>query len=254
MSAPSASQQRDFEAWLEARVPRADWGRLNLEDLSLSFRALAGVPAALAEVERRLKRVTRAVAGRDGDEDFVQEVTQRVRQRLLVGSKPRLASYQGAGALVVYLKAVALSVSVDLRRASKSREAPSGDERLLSLAAEQEGLDAQLAHADHRAHFTAAFKEALAALSGEERTWLRMRFVEGLSVDEVGATFGVHRTTAMRWLEKVQRRLLSETRKRMSARLGLSVRSLDSLFVAMRPSLAENLSRLLRRPSRATSR
>ncbi|MFT3711571.1 MAG: hypothetical protein QM817_28375 [Archangium sp.] len=252
MTVTLGRRQKDFEAWLEARTPRAGWKLLNVEDLSLCFLALEGDAVAITEVERRLQRVAKASAGKRGDDDFVEEVLQRVRQRLFVGERPRLAAYSGTGALVQYLKAVVLSVSVDLQRASKPKEeSASDDDALLQAASTEDGIDAKLAHASHRKHFTAAFKESLEAMPSEERTWLRMRFVEGLSIDAVGAAFGVHRTTAMRWLEKAQKTLMAETRKRLASRLGLQLREVDSLMRAMRPSLAENLSRIFPRPTTA---
>jgi RNA polymerase sigma-70 factor (ECF subfamily) len=219
-----------------------------VEDLALSWLALERDPVAVAELERRLQRVARGASWR-GDDDFVQEVLQRVRQRLLVGARPRLAGYGGRGALVQYLKAVVHSVSVDLKRAGASSEKSGEEDELLGAVASDEAADSRLANQAHRTHFTAAFKEALAGLTVEERTWLRMRFVEGLSIDAVGATFGVHRTTAMRWLEKSQRELMTQTRLVLGKRLKLPARELDSLLRAMKPSLAENLSRLLARPA-----
>ena len=249
MTASLGKRQAEFEAWLEGRAPRASWKLLNLEDLSLSWLALQHDAAAVAEVERRLQRVAKATAGKKGDDDFVQEVLQRVRQRLFVGARPRLAAYQGSGALVQYLKAVVLSTTIDLQRASKPKEEGGQDDALLQTATSEDGADARLAHATHKKHFTAAFKDALETLSAEERTWLRMRFVDGLSIDAVGTAFGVHRTTAMRWLEKAQATLMAETRKRLGARMGLQMREVDSLLKAMRPSLAENLSRIFPKPS-----
>lgn len=236
-----------FEAWLEARVDRSEWAALNVEDLALVWLALEKDRAALAEVDRRVQRVATAQAGKHGD-DFLAEVLQRVRQRLLVGASPKLAAYQGKGALVQYLKAVVLSVSVDLARANKVKAPEARESALMSVAAGDEGADHRLAHASHRAHFTAAFKEALQTLDAEERVWLRMRFVENLSVEAVGAAFGVHRTTALRRLEKAQKTLMTETRSRLGERLDLSSGELDSLLRAMRPSLAENLSRLFPKP------
>jgi RNA polymerase sigma-70 factor (ECF subfamily) len=246
----AATQEREpaFEAWLEERAPRASWNLLNLEDLELCWRALRRDASAVNEVERRLQRVTKSAAGKRGDDDLVEEVLQRVRARLFVGERPKLAAYQGTGALVQYLKAMVLSATVDLRRAAAATKEKASDDELLEAAASDEGVDSRLAHATHRKHFTAAFKEALETLGTEERTWLRMRFVEGLSIDAVGAAFGVHRTTAMRWLERAQKTLLAETRKRLAARLGLQLREVDSLLRAMRPSLAENLSRIFPKP------
>lgn len=242
----SATQRQRFETWLEARAPRAAWSLMNLEDLELCWLALEHDDAAVREVERRLQRVAKSIAGKKGDDDFVQEVLQRTRARLFVGQRPRLAAYQGVGALVQYLKAVVLSVSVDLQRAARREDV--SEDALLEAAVLDEGVDAKLAHATQRKHFTAAFKASVEALGAEERTWLRMRFVEGLSIDAVGAAFGVHRTTAMRWLERAQKELMADTRRRLAERLGLQLREVDSLLRAIRPSLAENLSRIFPRP------
>lgn len=239
-------RRKEFEAWLEARSPKSQWSELNLDDLGLCWLALQHDAAGTAELERRLQRVAKATV-KSADDDFLAEVLQRVRQRLLVGPKPRLEAYQGRGALVQYLKAVVLSVSVDLKRAAGPKEQTGEDDALLAATAGDESIDARLAQQAHRQHFTAAFKQALTALSAEERTWLRMRFVDGLSIEAVGSVFGVHRTTAMRRLEKAQETLLGETRRILAERLKLPPRELDSLLRGLRPSLAENLSRLLPR-------
>lgn len=250
---PALARRRpDFEAWLGTLAPKAEWGELNVEDLALAWLAVKGEAAAVAELERRLQRIARA--RRRGDDDFLEEVLQRTRQRLLVGERPRLLAYRGKGSLVQYLKAVVSSVSVDLARAAPSRETTSESRKLLAAAAEDAGVDARLAHASWRTHFTRAFVEALATLDAEERTWLRMRFVDGLSTEAVGAAFGVHRTTAMRRLEKVQEALLTETRRRLGVQLKLKSREVDSLVRVMRPSLAENLSRLLPKVGGGASR
>lgn len=240
------TRRAEFEAWLEAKAPRSTWGELNVEDLGLSFLALCGERAAVAEVERRLQRVGRPAAARRGDDDFIDEVLQQARQRLLVGGpRARLQAYRGQGALVQYLKAVVTSVSVDLARSRKPREESDDDAALEQASGRGPGAESRLVHLTHRAHFTKAFKAALAKLSAEERTWLRMRFVDGLSIDGVGTAFGVHRTTAMRWLEKAQQSLLKETRRQLAEELELPPRELESLMRTLRPSLAENLSRLL---------
>ena len=249
-SLPALGRRKvEFEAWLDERAPRALWPELNLADLGLCFLALEHDASALAEVERRITRVAGPIAGKKGDHDFLQEVLQRVRHRLLVGSRPRLAAYSGRGSLVQYLKAVVLSVTVDLTRGTTARkETDDADDALASAASGEEGAETGLMRRVQRRHFTEAFRAALATLTPEERTWLRMRFVEGLSIDAVGAAFGVHRTTAMRWLEKAQKTLMTQTRKRLGERLQLEPRELDSLIRGLRPSLAENLSRLLPKP------
>lgn len=240
-----AAKHGGFEPWLEVRAPRADWKTLNLEDLALCFLSLNGDKRAVAEVERRLQRVGRAAAARRGDDDFIDEVLQQARHKLFVGgTRARLNSYRGQGALVQYLKAVVSSLSVDLSRSRATHESE-GDDALLEATTGESNADSRLVHLSNRAHFTKAFKVALEKLSAEERTWLRMRFVDGLSIDAVGAAFGVHRTTAMRWLEKAQQTLMKETRRVLAEQLDLRAPELESMMRAIRPSLAENLSLLL---------
>ncbi len=238
-------RRRDgFERWLEGRAPRETWAQLNLADLELVYLALNGQAEALTEVERRLQRAAAGV--RRGDADLTQEVLQRARERLLVGGeKAKLGAYRGQGALMQYLKVVVSSVSVDLSRGRAVKEQGQGDDQLVAMASDEQGADARLINHAHRQNFTHAFKAALTKLSAEERTWLRLRFVEGLPIEAVGAAFGVHRTTAMRRLEKAQQTLLKETRRLLAEQLKLPSRELDSLLRGLKPSLAENLSRLL---------
>ncbi|MBL8918308.1 MAG: sigma-70 family RNA polymerase sigma factor [Myxococcaceae bacterium] len=240
-----ASRRADFERWLASVAPRSSWGELNLDDLALAWLASKHEPSAVNELDRRLRSVARARLRNDSG--TLEEVLQRARERLLVGDRPRLLAYRGRGSLVQYLKAVVATVAIDLSRGAHTREEGADNQTFLNAAAEEAGVDARLAHASWRKHFTQAFTEALATLETEERTWLRMRFVDGLSTDAVGAAFGVHRTTAMRRLEKAQAALLSETRRRLARQMKLDAREVDSLVRGMRLSLAENLSRILPR-------
>lgn len=84
MSALTALARRrpEFEA-CGSLAPKAEWSELNVEDLALAWLAVKGEAAAVAELERRLQRIARARSR--GDDDFLEEVLQRTRQRLLVG-------------------------------------------------------------------------------------------------------------------------------------------------------------------------
>ncbi|MCC6337261.1 MAG: hypothetical protein IT380_25110 [Myxococcales bacterium] len=240
-----AHQPPRFEAWLLTTAPRAEWAHLNLEDLGLAWLAVQGEPQAVAELERRLRLVTSARLRASADSR--DEVLQRARGRLLVGERPKLLAFRGRGSLMQYLKAVVSSVAVDLARATpKTHDGPASG-RLLAIASNELGADARLASASLSRHFTRALTHALLTLAPEERLWLRMRFVDGLSVEAVGAAFGVHRTTALRRLEKAQARLLTEVRALLRDVLRLGPKDLDSLLRTLRPSLTENLSRLLPR-------
>jgi RNA polymerase sigma-70 factor (ECF subfamily) len=222
--------------------------QLNTPDLLLAFAALRREPKAEAELDRRLVRATHAaLGGRLTDPHAREEVVQLVRDRIFVGAKgtaPRLARFDGTGSLVSWMKVVALSVAVDFRRRDKA-DLKASDSALMAVASSEPAGDEALGRARHRAAFTAAFKDATAALDGQQRMILRMRYVDQVAIEDVGRAFNVHRTTAMRWLEKAQADLLAGVRERLRLALGLGARELDSLLKVMQPSLAERLSRVL---------
>lgn len=226
---------------------------INAEDLLLAFAALTKIPAALAEVDRRIARISATVAAkfREG-EGFAEELLQKLRVKILVGSErtgPALGQYQGEGALIAWFKVVASSTAVDLRRSRRPEHTDQKEERLERFAAAALPADEALAHGRHKQAITAALKESLELIDDESRVLLRLRFVDGLSVEDAAQTLGVHRTTALRRIEKIQQDLLSNVREILKRRLRLASRDLDSLLRSFRPSLNERLSRLIRRPS-----
>src|SRR5207302_6201398 len=79
----------------------AELDDVNVPDLFLAWAALEQDPAALRELDRRLK----ACAHRLKNES-VEDVLQLARQRLLVGDgkQPKLRAYGGQGALVKWLR------------------------------------------------------------------------------------------------------------------------------------------------------
>ena len=74
---------------------------------------------------------------------------------------------------------------------------------------------------------------------------MRMRYVDNLTVDDIAKTFTVHRTTAMRWLERAQLQVMATTRSLLAKRLGVPSREVNSLVRALEPSINDRISRLL---------
>ena len=239
---------------LTAAVKRAGaLDAVNAEDLLLATAALARVSPAVAEVDRRLGRVAATVAARfDPDPGFRDELHQLARVKVLLGSErtpPALARYSGEGAMARWLKVVVTSTAVDARRARRPDRERAEEEDLANVAAQQLSADEALAHGHHRAALTQALKESLEALDAEARVLLRLRFVDGHSIEEAARAIGVHRTTAMRRLERAQADLLAGVREQLKQKLRLGSKELDSLLRSIRPSLGERLSKLIRRPS-----
>lgn len=214
-------------------------------DLYLATACLDGDAAALSAFDTHvIARLDKAVAGLDSSPAFLDEVRQLVRERLLVGSQPRLAEYSGKGALVAWARTVALRLALNLRR-DGGKEVPQEDGVLEAMPLAGRDLELDYVRSAHRADFTAAFADALASLEPKERNVLRLSIVDRLSVDQIGALYGTHRATAARWINSARDALLERTRSNLAERLKLTGSELQRLLGALQSNLEISLNRLL---------
>jgi len=70
--------------------------------------------------------------------------------------------------------------------------------------------------------------------------------VHDMSIDEIGAAFGVHRATAARWLNRARTALVAATHKRLAARLEIPVEQIDSVIRLVSSQLDASVIRYLR--------
>jgi len=66
-----------------------------------------------------------------------------------------------------------------------------------------------------------------------------------MSIDAIGAAFGVHRATAARWLTRARGALVSATHKRLAARLELPVEQIESVIRLVQSKLDASMIRYL---------
>ncbi|MBL8950990.1 MAG: sigma-70 family RNA polymerase sigma factor [Myxococcaceae bacterium] len=239
-----SSNDTRFEKYL--RDTGLDTADVNTTDLRLAWECQQQDPAALAELDRRVRAVCAGLSKKKGLEvSDLDELCQRVRERVLVGGpKARIAAYKGKGALVKWLQAVAASVAIDASREVKARREDDGEDELLELKATGDSAEARLLQARDKRAFSAAFKTALGELPPRDRTVMRMRFVDQANLDDIAKTYGVHRTSVMRWLESSQERVMRRTRELLGASLKLSTGELDSLLRGLELSFSDRVSRL----------
>lgn len=223
---------------------------LHAPDLALSWACARGDAWALAELDRRLVAVVGpAVARLHASQAFVQEVQQLLRQRLLLpgpSGQARIFDYAGRGPLSRWLRAAALRVGLNLLEAQKPDDrGAEGTSALSHMPAV--GPDPELALVKQRygPEFKAALESALQGLSARERNFLRLYFVQGLTVDQIGQMQGTHKSTVSRWLARSREALLDEVRRQLRERLQLSASELDSLMGLLRSELDLSLLRVL---------
>jgi len=228
--------------------PLAALALLHTDDLYLTTACLAGHPLALEALERVLRgTVPGAVSRLRMDASTVSDVEQLVRQRLLVapsGSPPKLYEYGGRGALKQWLRAVALRVALNHLDGRRPEDSLDADGAPVLAAA---GPDPEMAllkqHA--RVEFKAVLQEVLTGLPPHERSLLRLYFLQGLTVEQIGRMEGTHKSTVSRWLTRTRATVLAEVQRRLGERLRLEPGEYDSLLGLLRSQLSLSLHRVL---------
>jgi RNA polymerase sigma-70 factor, ECF subfamily len=249
------------QAWPDLRLDREVFDAFVAEhdraasrypaDVFLAAACHARIVEALAIFDRDLLATARAaVRSIDSSEAFVDEACQRLRTQLLVGDtgRARIADYAGRGPLRAWVGVAAVRVALMMVRSQqRAREDAledddwSGTLALISTSnPELELLKQQYASA-----FTAALRRAVAQLEPRLRTALRMSFVDGLSIDEIGAVYAVHRATAARWIRSACDAVFEATRVDLAGALQLSPTEVDRVAAMVQSQLDVSLSQLL---------
>ena len=222
--------------------------KLRSADLYLTCACLDGDPTALKCFESLCTPVVVANLRRMnlGDSE-IDELLQRLRDKMFVGSEGKerkLSLYRGRCTLRSWVRVTAVRMAVDDFRSARRRERPLDDEVLFDLASPG---DQELAFLKrhYRQEFKVVFQDALAMLSSRERNILRRHLFDGLSIDELGVLYHVHRSTAARWLERIRSALLATTQRTLKERLQISSTEFESLVKLIISRFDPSLRRIL---------
>lgn len=217
-----------------------------LEELVLASRCSAGDPTALALFDARyLDAVPVALAHMKLSAERVDDIRQRVRTKLLVaepGRSPRLDDYAGQGRLRGLVKVIGVRMAISALRKEAGHVGDAPLERLADAAHDPE---LRYMKERYRAAFRVAFEQAVRRLSSRERNILRLQLDAGLTVEQIGEVYGVHRATATRWLTKIRDQLMSDTRRELGERVGVSSSELDGVMELIQSRLDVSVRRML---------
>lgn len=241
--------QDEFLAYVADRHPGLDpaevLSSLRAEDLYLACACSREDRKALAAFERNfLSKVAGYVARVDRSSAFADEVRQALRDKLFLrvkGKPGKIAEYTGRGSLGAWLRVASVRTALNLKR--RSTTGSGGDPKEIGVAAGDPELD--YLKARYRKELSDAFRATLEELPADARTVLRMHYIDGLSLDEIGVAYRIHRTTAARWLASSREKILKETRRRLAVRVGKQ--NLDSVLALAQSELDVTLTRLLER-------
>lgn len=229
----------DVQARLEA---------FDVEGVYLAAACAAGQAAAITRFQdlyfRNLPSTLRSMGAQVAD---IDDVISEVREKLFVaqaGVQPRVLGFSGRGSLEKLCRVIAARTLLNRQRSSR-RERVCGDEELADLIAPQ--IDPELAAVKQhdRDVFRAAFADAIAKLSSEDRNLLRLSLIHRLSIDEVGRIYQLHRSTAARRLGRLKDAIAQDTRMYLRLKLGVDRKELQSLFRLVQTGLDKSFIRLL---------
>lgn len=208
--------------------------------LHLAEASLEGNEAAIGEVKKLLIDTCAEVLGARGfSRDEIDEVSQALIVRLLIGSDERLpsmTSYSGRGRLGGFFRAAVMRAGLNARRDDRRRE-----KRALQAQLEEVFDDPETRHLKERylEMFRDALKEAWESLDPERQLLLRYQLEDGLSVDDLARLLGVHRSTAARRLAAAREALAAETRSQLKGTLGLADRDVESVMMLIHSRLGD---------------
>jgi RNA polymerase sigma-70 factor (ECF subfamily) len=219
-------------------------------DLDLAQACAGGDVVALRRFDDEVLRpAIAAVRSIDASPAFVDEVGQRLRERLLVGESPLIKQYAGRGALRGWVAVAAVRTALMMKRATQRKREVSDDDWAGALSLATTGNpELDLLKREHAAVFEAALREAALALEPRLRAVLAMHFAEDLTIDEIGAAYAVHRATAARWIQRARELLFVGTRARLVERLRLSPTEVDRITALVQSQVDVSLSQLLAEP------
>jgi RNA polymerase sigma-70 factor, ECF subfamily len=232
----------------EGTPDRGALAKLNTADLYLATALAEQDARAIAIAETELMPAVRQSVGRiDANAGFVDEVSQRVRERLLVGdgtTPAAITQYRGTGPLARWVRVVASRIALDLKRADKWH-ADDGEDALAQMPAPNDP-ELEVIWRTCADQYKAALAEAFASLSKRERNLLRQRYIDDLNIDALGRLYRVHPATTFRWLKQVEQRLATATRASLMTKLAISESQVHSMERLVASQLQLSLPRMLR--------
>ncbi len=231
--AVEAASEHDDEALAELYLACGCHNRDAAAFAHFDANYLSVVPAALAHM--RLPA------------DTVDEVRQQVRHKLLLAEAdelPKLARYAGQGKLRGLVQVIAVRCALSMLRKDQ-RIAPGGDDQLLAMPSPENDPELSFLKRRYRAEFKTSFQAAVQDLSSRDRNFLRLHLFGGMTVEQVGKVYGVHRATATRWLAKLRAQLLKDTQASLRKRLQVSQDEFDGLMELIQSRLDVSMQRVL---------
>lgn len=233
-------------AHIDAAVQRHAAATLG-PDLYLAVACVHGSRPAIEVVQAMLAAEVRYAAGKTtASADQIAEVTARLAQQLFVeepGRPSALRAYSARGGLKSYLRVIARREL--MRLVNAGRRMVGVDETLIDALVPRTDPEISIIRERYRAEVDEALLAAVRTLDERERALLRYAFVDGLSVEDIGTLYDVHRATAARWVAAARESLGDAIRDALATRLKIKVTEVDSIVRLVKSKIDVSLDRVL---------
>lgn len=205
---------------------------LRTSELFLACACARHDPVAIAFLERETFAEIDAAHRRFPQAGILlDDLRQRMREKLLFGAPPAILGYAGVGALRRWVRASVLNLLINIAQ-REMREQPTEVEVFDGVIGSMPGAEAAYVKLACRADFEAALEAAMKSLGDREKNLLRHAFVDLRNVGEIGAIYAVHRATAARWVAAARDKLVEETLANLMRRLRISETEARSIVKA----------------------
>ncbi|QDE67061.1 RNA polymerase subunit sigma-70 [Myxococcus xanthus] len=201
-------------------------------DLYLACACTTADPAALRAFEQHILRHVPARLGKVSP-PLVEEVLQMLRERLLVGSSntpPRIASYGGRGPLRTWVSIIAARIAGELMGQDERHQLVAEPPEELARMLAPSDPEYALLREDARQLLVESLRKAVAVLSEQERTLLRLHHFHGFTMDRLTRMYGGSRSGVARKVADAREQLLERVRMELAPRMKQDQLALESLL------------------------
>lgn len=238
-----------FAAALASRLGAVDAATIGAlhHDIYLAIAAVRGDEGAARACDDIGSREVDFAAGRLRATPTQADDIRSDLRRLMFAHEPEraaaISTFSGRGDLRGYARVIVARALA--RRIERDRRSVSLDDEMVDALVPALDPEVAMLREMYRVDVDSAFRAALVALSDRSRAVLRYHLLEGWSIDQIGERYGVHRSSAARWVTAAHQDLGAGIRSNLATRLAIPESQVDSIVALVTSRIEASIERLL---------